>query len=310
MMATKAPAMAKQVVRPEDEAMLERWLNALWMEKGLSDVSIADYRTDLTIYLRWLASQKVKVDAASRSDVLGFMASLYERGLSSRTSARYLSALKGFYSWAKREGLIMDNPTQDVMRPRQGLSIPKILSEADVEALLAAPDTDTTIGLRDRAMLEVLYAAGLRVSELVALTLPQINFNRGLVRLVGKGNKERLVPLGESALDWLQRYLKQARPLLVAAGSDVVFPSKRGKQMTRQTFWYRLKAVAKAAGIQKPLSPHTLRHAFASHLLNHGADLRVVQLLLGHSDLSTTQIYTHVAQERLSKLHEQHHPRA
>lgn len=290
--------------------LVELWLNALWVEKGLADLSLVDYRSDLAGLCRWLDGRQQGLEAVTRADVLAFLAHLYERGLSAQTAAHYLSALRSYFQWALREGKITIDPTLDVMRPRQGRALPKIVSEADVEALLEAPDVDTTIGLRDRAMLEVLYAAGLRVSELTALTLPQINLNQGLVRLVGKGNKERLVPLGEEALDWLELYIQQARPLLLTGDSDVVFPSQRGTQMTRQTFWYRIKAMARVAGISDSLSPHTLRHAFASHLLNHGADLRVVQLLLGHSDLSTTQIYTHVAQERLSQLHAQHHPRA
>lgn len=301
---------SKTSINSQDDAILERWFNSLWVEKGLSDNSLADYQSDMKLFRGWLMEQRLSLVAVTRADLLLFLADLHGRGLSSRTAARYLSALRGFYAWARRELLIETNPTLNVMRPRQGRSLPKTLTEADVEALLAAPDVATPIGLRDRAMLEVLYAAGLRVSELVALTLPQVHFNQGLVRLVGKGNKERLVPLGEEALDWLTRYLREARPLLIAGSSDVVFPSQRGQMMTRQTFWYRLKLTARQAGIGKPLSPHTLRHAFASHLINHGADLRVVQLLLGHSDLSTTQIYTHVAQERLSRLHAEHHPRS
>lgn len=302
--------MSNSDISPKDEAQLQRWFSALWVEKGLSDNSLADYRYDMGVYCRWLAMRQLSLVQVSRAEVLDFLAFLHEQQRSSRTAARYLSALRGFYQWAKREGLVAINPTLEVMRPRQGKSLPKILSEADVDSLLAAPDVTTVLGLRDRAMLEVLYAAGLRVSELVSLTLPQVSFNQGLVRLVGKGNKERLVPLGEEALDWLRRYLVEARPSLLSAQSEVLFPSQRGQMMTRQTFWHRIKAAATQAGISKSLSPHTLRHAFASHLLNHGADLRVVQLLLGHSDLSTTQIYTHVAQERLSRLHAEHHPRA
>lgn len=297
-------------INHQNDALIERWLNALWMEKGLSDNSLSAYRRDLRAFAGWLGDTSTRLPAVERSDMLQYMASLYERQLSSRSTARSLSALRGFYRWAKREGLTNLDPTLDIMRPRQGAALPKILSEADVESLLTAADVNTPIGLRDRTMLEILYAAGLRVSELVSLTLPQISFNQGLVRLVGKGNKERLVPLGEEALQWLERYLKQSRPLLLKGANDTLFPSNRGTQMTRQTFWYRIKAMAKKAGIRTDLSPHTLRHAFASHLLNHGADLRVVQLLLGHSDLSTTQIYTHVAQERLNDLHATHHPRS
>lgn len=294
----------------DDEQLLEAWLTALWAEKGLSDNSIADYRYDLQIFMAWLAERRLRLVEVTRADTLAFMSHLHQQQRSSRTAARYLSALRGFYRWAKRERHIDADPTLDVMRPRQGVSLPKILTEADVEALLAAADTGTPMGLRDRALLELLYAAGLRVSELVSLTLPQVNLNQGLVRLVGKGNKERLVPLGEEARYWLERYLRDARPEFNRQQLDVLFLSNRARQMTRQTVWHRIKALAAQAGIHKSLSPHTLRHAFASHLLNHGADLRVVQLLLGHSDLSTTQIYTHVAQERLSRLHATHHPRA
>lgn len=296
-------------VDADNKALVETWLNALWVEKGLSDNTLESYRRDLWAFNQWLVERKVYLSQVVQYQVLEYLSTLRSQGISSRSQARYLSALRSFYHWAKRENRVLEDPTHDVQRPRQGTSIPKTLTEADVEALLAAPDVTTPIGLRDRAMFEVLYAAGLRVSELVSLTLSQVSLNRGLVRLVGKGNKERLVPIGEEAQHWLQRYLDEAR-VGQGAASNVVFVSNRGSQMTRQTFWYRIKAMAKQAGIHKDLSPHTLRHAFASHLLNHGADLRVVQLLLGHSDLSTTQIYTHVAQERLSRLHAEHHPRS
>jgi integrase/recombinase XerD len=233
-----------------------------------------------------------------------------QQGYQARSTARLLSALRTFYRYLLRERLIDEDPTLQVELPQLGKPLPKSLSEAEVEALLAAPDIAEPLGLRDRAMLEVLYACGLRVSELVALSLEQINLRQGVVRVLGKGSKERLVPLGEEALIWLQRYQAEARGLLLAGRpSSVLFPSQRGEQMTRQTFWHRIKLHARHAGILKPLSPHTLRHAFATHLLNHGADLRVVQLLLGHSDLSTTQIYTHVAKARLQALHAAHHPR-
>ncbi|UWN51425.1 Tyrosine recombinase XerD [Alcanivorax sp. ALC70] len=243
-----------------------------------------------------------------RLDVLEYLADRV--GVSARSVARQLSAMKSFFRWMKREGRLQEDPTLNVDRPRTGRPLPKTLSEADVEALLAAPDLDDALGLRDRAMLEVLYACGLRVSELVGLTLSQVNPRQGLVRVVGKGDKERLVPLGEEALYWLERYLRDSRPALLGADREVLFPSRRGTRMTRQTFWHRIKQLAVRAGVQKSLSPHTLRHAFATHLLNHGADLRVVQLLLGHSDLSTTQIYTHVAQHRLREVYERHHPRS
>lgn len=289
--------------------MIEPWLSAIWIEKGLSDNSLSSYRSDISKFEHWLESCHRPLLEVERVDLLDYLVYLNTARLSSRTQARYLSALRSFYRWAKREGHITVDPTVDVMRPRQGVSLPKILSEADVEALLAAADTGTAIGLRDRAMLEVIYASGLRVTELVSLTLSQVGLEQGLVRVVGKGDKERLVPLGEEALYWVQRFVAEARPTFSQQQTNVLFPSNRAKAMTRQSFWYRVKALAAVAGIHKALSPHTLRHAFASHLLNHGADLRVVQLLLGHSDLSTTQIYTHVAQERLSQLHATHHPR-
>lgn len=291
--------------------LIERWLDASWMEKGLSEHSLSNYRRDLIQFGAWLDQRNTAVDRCQRADLFEYLSHLHLAGLSARSTARKLSALRGFFRWALREKLVADDPTVTVERPRLGRALPKTLSEDDVDALLAAPDTSTALGLRDRAMLEVLYAAGLRVSELVGLTLGQVNQRQGLVRILGKGGKERLVPLGDEALAWLQQYLHDARPVLMADGaSDILFPSRRGRAMTRQTFWHRLRHVAVRAGVQKPLSPHTLRHAFATHLLNHGADLRVVQLLLGHSDLSTTQIYTHVAQQRLKDLHARHHPRA
>ncbi len=292
-------------------ALIEAWLDASWMEKGLSDNSLSNYRRDLTQFAAWLHTQAASLSGCDRIRLFDYLAHLHQRGLGARSVSRQLSALRGFYRWAVRERHVSEDPTLLVERPRIGKPLPKTLSEADVEALLAAPDTDTALGLRDRTMLEVLYAAGLRVTELVSLTLSQVNLRQGLVRVVGKGNKERLVPVGEEALGWLQRYLRDARPVLLGdTQSEVLFPSQRAQQMTRQTFWHRLRQVAIVAGVQKPLSPHTLRHAFATHLLNHGADLRVVQLLLGHSDLSTTQIYTHVAKQRMQELHARFHPRA
>ena len=293
-----------------EQALLERWLDHIWMEKGLGDQTLASYRSDLEQFALWL-QQRSALLQADRIVVLEWLSTLMQRGLSARSVARKMSALRGFYRWALQERLLAEDPTLLVARPKIGRPLPKSLTESDVDALLAAPDVDTTLGLRDRAMLEVLYASGLRVSELVGLTLSQINLRQGLVRVVGKGNKERLVPLGEEAQDWLVRYLRDSRPLLLGdEGDDIVFPSQRRQPMTRQTFWHRIRQLAVIAGVQKPLSPHTLRHAFATHLLNHGADLRVVQMLLGHSDLSTTQIYTHVARQRLHDLHARHHPRA
>jgi integrase/recombinase XerD len=293
-----------------DHPLIDRFLESLWLEKGLSAHTRAAYRSDLALFNGWLQARDVQLPDAGRELILDHLAWRLGEGYKARSTARLLSGLRGFYRFLVREQLISRDPTLQIELPQLGRPLPKSLSEADVEALLNAPDLDDPIGLRDRAMLEVLYACGLRVSELTALTLEQINLRQGVLRVFGKGSKERLVPLGEEAIAWIERYNKEARPFLLdGRPSDVVFPSLRGEQMTRQTFWYRIKHQANVAGISKSLSPHTLRHAFATHLLNHGADLRVVQMLLGHSDLSTTQIYTHVAQARLQALHAQHHPR-
>ena len=235
---------------------------------------------------------------------------MFEKKQSAKSTARFLSCVRGFYQYQLRESHISIDPTLDIQSPKLPRSLPKSISEQDVERLLSEPNTDDMLELRDKAMLELLYASGLRVSELISLHVGQVSIAQGVVRVMGKGSKERLVPMGEEALYWLQIYLKNSRSALLGVKlSDVLFPSKRAKVMTRQTFWYRIKYYAERSGIQKQLSPHTLRHAFATHLLNHGADLRVVQLLLGHSDLSTTQIYTHVAKERIKALHAKHHPR-
>ncbi|WP_068827988.1 site-specific tyrosine recombinase XerD [Pseudomonas sp. BMS12] len=293
-----------------DHALIDRFLDALWLEKGLSVHTRAAYRSDLGLFNEWLQARDLQLENAGREIILDHLAWRLQQGYKARSTARLLSGLRGFYRYLLREGLIAEDPTLQVELPQIGRPLPKSLSEADVEALLAAPELDDPIGLRDRAMLEVLYACGLRVTELVSLTLEQVNLRQGVLRVFGKGSKERLVPLGEEAILWIERYQREARPLLLAGKpSDVLFPSLRGEQMTRQTFWHRIKQQALVAGISKPLSPHTLRHAFATHLLNHGADLRVVQMLLGHSDLSTTQIYTHIARARLQELHAQHHPR-
>ena len=303
--------MPESADAPISLPLIESWLDAIWMEKGLSEHSLSNYRRDLVQFAGWHEGRGGHLLGCDRIALYDYLDHQYQRGLSARTVSRQLSALRGFYRWLSREGRIQEDPTALIERPRTGRPLPKTLSEADVEALMEAPDTSTDIGLRDRTMLEVLYAAGLRVSELVNLTLGEVNTRQGLVRIIGKGNKERLVPLGEQALDWLTDYLREARPALLGnQRSDVLFPGRGGKPLTRQAFWYRLRQIAIQAGVHKPLSPHTLRHAFATHLLNHGADLRVVQMLLGHSDLSTTQIYTHVAQQRLRELHAEHHPRA
>lgn len=293
-----------------DDELIDKYIDALWLEKGLSDNTRQSYRRDLLAFSQWLAKQAASLMTADKCLILDYIAFRFVQLSSSRSIARSLSCLRGFYAYWLREKRINTNPTGNIQSPKLGQPLPKSLSEEDVDQLLMAPDTDTAIGLRDKTMIELLYATGLRVSELVGLTMTQINIRQGVVRVVGKGAKERLVPIGEEALDWLACYLRQARPeLLGMKASEVLFPSQRGRGMTRQTFWYRLKHWATVAGVEKPLSPHTLRHAFATHLLNHGADLRVVQLLLGHSDLSTTQIYTHIARTRMKELHAVHHPR-
>ena len=293
-----------------DLSALTRFLDAAWLQRGLSETTRMAYRSDLEQFAQWLLGRGQSLQQVRRDTLLEYLSWRLEAGYKARSSARFLSGARGFYQYLLEEGSIIENPTLQVDLPQIGRALPDTLSEADVEALLAAPDVDDVLGLRDRCMLEVLYACGLRVTELVSLTLDQLNTRQGVVRIMGKGSKERLVPMGEHALDWLLRYLKDGRgQLLNAATTDALFPSQRGQQMTRQTFWHRIKIHAKTANISKPLSPHTLRHAFATHLLNHGADLRVVQMLLGHSDLSTTQIYTHVARARLQAIHSEHHPR-
>jgi integrase/recombinase XerD len=290
---------------------IERFLDALWMERGLSDNTLAAYRRDLTGFARYLSEQHDRaLLAAQREDLLAYLAQRVTAGAKPRTTARLLSSLRRFYQHAVREAWLQTDPSDRIDAPKLGRSLPSSLSEEEVEALIDIPTLDTPLGLRDRAMLELLYATGLRVSELVALRLLQVNLRQGVVRTLGKGSKERLVPLGETAADWLEKYLQDGRnELLRGRACEHLFVTQRGAAMTRQAFWYLIKRYAQRAGIHKPLSPHTLRHSFATHLLNHGADLRVVQMLLGHSDLSTTQIYTHVAQERLKGLHAQHHPR-
>lgn len=293
----------------EDASIIERFLDSLWLEKGLSENTLQAYRSDLQQFSAWVDGQGLA--AVTRADILAWLSHRLSLGLKARSTARALSCLRAFYRYLLRENKIRQDPTLQVENPKPGRPLPGSLSEAAVESLLAAPDLGTVNGIRDRTMLEVLYACGLRVSELTGLRLGEVNLRAGVIRIVGKGGKERLVPLGEEAINWLNRYLAEARPELLKKNlaQDIVFPSARGRQMTRQTFWHRIKLHARAADIKEPLSPHTLRHAFATHLLNHGADLRVVQLLLGHADLSTTQIYTHIAQHRMKELHQVHHPR-
>lgn len=295
---------------PGDDALLDRWADALWLEEGLAARTLAAYRSDLKGLAGWLARRGQRLLAADAADVQAYLAARLP-GSRATSSNRRLSAFKRFYRWALREGLIERDPTLLLLAARTPLRVPKTLTEAQVEALLAAPDVTTPLGLRDRAMLELMYASGLRVSELTALRLHELSLADQVLRVTGKGAKERLVPFGDVAADWLRRYLAEARPALLAGRvSDDLFVTQRhGAAMTREMFWHVVKRHARAAGIQAPLSPHTLRHAFATHLLNHGADLRAVQLLLGHADIATTTIYTHVARERLRQLHARHHPR-
>jgi len=295
------------IIHPE----IERYIDALWMEKGLSDNTLSSYRRDLRQFNDWLGQDRSStITRADRSSLQAYLGARLKQGQSPRSTARFMSCVRGFYHYLLREGRITVDPTLDVDSPKLGRPLPKSLSEREVDSLLQAPDLEQALEFRDRTMLELLYACGLRVTELTSLQMGQVSINQGVVRVFGKGSKERLVPMGEEALDWLQRYFAGPRAeLLKGIPCDAVFPSRRGRQMTRQTFWYRIKIYARRADIKQALSPHTLRHAFATHLLNHGADLRVVQLLLGHSDLTTTQIYTHVAKQRMQELHAQHHPR-
>ncbi|AIR06086.1 site-specific tyrosine recombinase XerD [Cedecea neteri] len=296
----------------QDKARIEQFLDALWLERNLAENTLSSYRRDLTMVAEWLERHQLSFLTVQASDLQGLLAERIEGGYKATSSARLLSAMRRLFQYLYREKMREDDPSALLSSPKLPQRLPKDLSEAQVERLLQSPCTDQPIELRDKAMLEVLYATGLRVSELVGLTMSDISLRQGVVRVIGKGNKERLVPLGEEAVYWIEEYLKYGRPdLLNGQSLDVLFPSNRAQQMTRQTFWHRIKHYAVLAGIDsEKLSPHVLRHAFATHLLNHGADLRVVQMLLGHSDLSTTQIYTHVATARLRQLHQQHHPRA
>ncbi len=291
--------------------IIDSFCDALWLEDGLARNTLDSYRRDLQQFAGWL-EQRSGTDllAADQALIQDYLAHKFRTKARASTAARLLSTLKRFYRHALRQNTIKSDPTLRIDTPKLPRPLPKTLTEADVEGLLAAPALNQPLGLRDRAMLEMLYASGLRVSELVTLKVSQVSRDMGVVRVMGKGSKERLVPLGEEALSWLERYLKEARPALLGSKtSDALFVTTRKAVMTRQAFWHLLKRYALLAGLHKPISPHTLRHAFATHLLNHGADLRVVQLLLGHADISTTQIYTHVAQERMKQLHAKHHPR-
>ena len=290
---------------------LDRFCDALWLEDGLSPRTLESYRRDLTQLFTWLELQGLQPHQAATHQIQAFLAhrSLDEK-VAARSLARQLSAIKRYHRWLLREGRRPDDPTLTVDPPHLPKPLPKTLGEKQVEALLLAPEVDTPLGIRDRAMLETLYAAGLRVSELVNLPIAAVSLSDGIVRIYGKGGKERLVPLGEDAQDWIKRYALEARPVILKGrGSAALFVTELGGPMTRQMFWYLIKRHARVAGITQALSPHTLRHAFATHLLNHGADLRTVQELLGHADIGTTQIYTYVARERLKTLHKKHHPR-
>ncbi|MCC2617808.1 site-specific tyrosine recombinase XerD [Aestuariibacter halophilus] len=294
----------------DNPAQIEAFLDSLWLEKGLSEHTLSAYRTDLNKFCEYCQQQSegFEIQHFAQQDVEYYLAHRYDKGLSERSTARLLSTLRRFSQHLLLQGR-EDDPMRHIRNPKLARALPDTLSEQQVEDLLAAPDTETPLGLRDKAMLELLYASGLRVSELVGLRMHEVSIAQGVLRVTGKGNKERLVPMGEVAADWISAFFKQGRGALTKHDTDVVFPSSRGTLMTRQTFWHRIKHYAKLANIKVDLSPHTLRHAFATHLLNHGADLRVVQMLLGHSDLSTTQIYTHVATERLEQLVAKHHPR-
>jgi integrase/recombinase XerD len=295
----------------KNAGLIDEFCDALWLEDGLARNTLDAYRRDLSQFAKWLEARHGKqLLEADNSGIQAYLGYLFHRKTRATSAARFLSSLKRFYRYCLRQGRTRSDPTLKIDSPKLPRGLPKTLTEEDVESLLAAPPVEQALGLRDRAMLETLYASGLRVTELVSLKLGQVSQDMGVLRVVGKGSKERLVPLGEEALAWIRRYVGEARPqLLRGRSSGDLFVTGRGAAMTRQMFWNLLRRHALRAGLKKPISPHTLRHAFATHLLNHGADLRVVQLLLGHSDISTTQIYTHVARERLKQLHAKHHPR-
>jgi integrase/recombinase XerD len=298
--------------REQDLQLVQQFLDVLWLEFGLAERTRQAYQSDLLQLSRWLCARPDEplLPQAERADLLAWISAGMAEGTRASTAARRLSGLRRFYRFLLRDGLIAEDPTLRIDSPRQPRRLPDTLSEQDVDKLLDEPEPQKPLELRDRAMLEILYGCGLRVSELVGMTVDQVNLRQGVVRIIGKGDKERLVPLGEEAVDWLVAYMRNARgELLKGRAADALFPGNKATSMTRQAFWYRVRHYAQRCGIERKLSPHTLRHAFATHLLNHGADLRVVQMLLGHSDLSTTQIYTHVARQRLQDLHQAHHPR-
>ncbi len=290
--------------------IIDQFIDHLWLEDGLSKNTLNSYRFDLSIFINWLVdTKKVEIFEVTESEIQEFLAFKFPTS-KSRSISRLLATLRRFFRYLLRENKIHEDPTLKIQTPKIPKSLPKSLSEEEVETLLHAPDINTWGGIRDRAMLELLYACGLRVSELVGIQLTEVVISDGVIRIIGKGSKTRLVPMGEEAVDWIKKYLKDARQnILNKQTSKFLFVTNRGSAMTRQSFWYAIKKYAVIANIDKPMSPHVIRHAFATHLINNGADLRVIQMLLGHSDISTTQIYTHVARERLKKLHEKHHPR-
>lgn len=302
---SEEPARSEFLVR-----QLPTFLDHLSVERGLSAASVAAYGSDLSAFGRFLAAATVTAEAATRADLGRYLGSVRARGLSARSASRALSALRAFYGYAALHLGFVEDPTTDLTNPKLGLSLPRALSEEEVVALLGAPDDKTPLGLRDRAMIELLYASGLRVSELVGLPRDAIDLPAGILRVTGKGGKERLVPFGASAGRWLQRYLEAARPLLDTRRSPALFLSSRGAAMTRQRFWQILEGYGRTAGIRSPLTPHGLRHSFATHLLEHGADLRALQMMLGHSDIATTSVYTHVSRGRLRRVYDEFHPRA
>jgi integrase/recombinase XerD len=294
----------------DSKVVVDRFLDAIWAERGLSENTLKAYRADLLALNQRLEGRKVDLVRVTRADLLEYISWRVDGGAKPRSTARQLSSFRRFFRYLLREGVIAEDPTTQIAMPKIGRTLPQSLTEEEVEALLAAPVVSDPLGHRDRAMLELLYATGVRVSELINLKVSQVNLNQGVLRIIGKGDRERLIPLGDEAQDWVKKFIDGPRvKILLKRQTEYLFPTGRGDRMTRQAFWHIIKRYAKKAGIGKKLSPHTVRHAFATHLLNNGADLRVVQLLLGHSDVSTTQIYTHVARERMKELHSKHHPR-
>ena len=301
--------MNDELIEPKELALIQRFLDSLWMENGLSEQTLSSYGSDLKLLSKWLLTKGERLLSCKREHLLSCLSWRVSQGYNPRSTSRLLSTIRRFFRYCIRENILTSDPSSLIDSPKIGRSLPKTITEKEIEQLLAAPNDDV-LGLRDLAMLELLYACGLRISELVSLEISQISMLQGVLRVSGKGNKERLVPIGESAIDSIKDYLSASRAdLLGKKQCNTLFLSQRGQAMTRQTFWHRIKHYATISGIKKTISPHVLRHAFATHLLNHGADLRSLQMLLGHSDLSTTQIYTYVAQERLKSLHQQHHPR-